>query len=300
MTPEQSSALRAAFPASAVGKLPKAGITLDYIGHATVTDRLLSVDPEWSWEPMAVADDGGPLIRHGAKELTMWIRLTVGGVSRLGVGSVAPNAFDVEKQLVGDAIRNAAMRFGVALDLWSKAELESAHFDAEAAKVRRSAPVACPVDGCTAKAPSKAAHIPHLVNVHGWTESGGKVRPPTTTTDTSSTAAPPAADDDGHDLSAGVGTPPGGAPVPEAEGVAPASPSLGSTGAAPSPMTDPQRRRLMPLLAERGLADREDRLGWAALELGRPVASFSSLTRAEAGALIEAAEALTPEGMTLG
>ena len=29
------------------------------------------------------------------------------------------------KERIGDAIRNAAMRFGVALDLWSKEELES-------------------------------------------------------------------------------------------------------------------------------------------------------------------------------
>jgi hypothetical protein len=29
------------------------------------------------------------------------------------------------KERIGDAIRNAAMRFGIALDLWSKEELES-------------------------------------------------------------------------------------------------------------------------------------------------------------------------------
>ena len=53
----------------------------------------------------------------------MWIRLTVCGVTRLGVGTCNAEAFDVEKQLVGDAIRNAAMRYGVALDMWSKEEL---------------------------------------------------------------------------------------------------------------------------------------------------------------------------------
>lgn len=157
MNDEQVRALRAPFPASAVGKLPRttckacsdsnskvcdkhqkrecqgcgnwmttAHIHLDYVGHAEVTDRLLSVDPQWSWEPLAFAPDGGPLIRQSGKELTLWGRLTIGGVTRLGVGSVAANTFEAEKQLIGDFVRNAAMRFGVALDLWSKTELESA------------------------------------------------------------------------------------------------------------------------------------------------------------------------------
>lgn len=103
-----------------------AHIHLDYVGHAEVTDRLLTVDPGWSWEPCAFNDLGLPVVGKGAGgESILWIRLTICGVTRLGVGSVAPNAFDSEKQLIGDAIRNAAMRFGVALDLWAKEELES-------------------------------------------------------------------------------------------------------------------------------------------------------------------------------
>ena len=47
---------------------------------------------------------------------------TVCGVTRIGVGDGKSM-----KELIGDAIRNAAMRFGVALDLWSKEELESVH-----------------------------------------------------------------------------------------------------------------------------------------------------------------------------
>lgn len=120
MTEETAKALRAPFSADAIGKLPKGGTQLDYVGHAAVTDRLLTVDPEWVWEPVAWDADGTPLIRYGAKEATLWIRLTICGVTRLGVGSVAVSAFEVEKQLIGDALRNAAMRFGVALDLWSK------------------------------------------------------------------------------------------------------------------------------------------------------------------------------------
>lgn len=123
MNQDQAAALRAPFPKDAIGKLPKGGQQLDYVGHAAVTDRLLAVDPEWSWEPVAWAEDGGPLIRHGAKESSLWIRLTVCGVTRIGVGICSGAAFELEKQLVSDALRNAAMRFGVALDLWSRQPL---------------------------------------------------------------------------------------------------------------------------------------------------------------------------------
>lgn len=123
MTPFSAEQLRAEFPASAIGKLPKGGTTLDYVGHAAVTDRLLSVDPMWTWEPLAYAADGGPLIRYSGKDAELWIRLTVCGLTRIGVGTAPTGAFDLPKQLVSDAIRNAAMRFGVALDLWSKEDL---------------------------------------------------------------------------------------------------------------------------------------------------------------------------------
>lgn len=149
--------LREPFPEKTIGKLPRvtckacrdrrcqqhkqtkcavcdayittAHIHLDYVGHAEVTDRLLSVDPRWSWEPLAWAEGGLPRFTMAGPEgapIGLWIRLTVLGVTRLGYGSVEPDAFDAEKQLIGDALRNAAMRFGVALDLWSKTELESA------------------------------------------------------------------------------------------------------------------------------------------------------------------------------
>lgn len=121
MNPEQQKALRAPFPKSAIGRLPKGGVTLDYVGHAAVSDRLLSVDPAWSWEPVAYDPRGLPGIdEHGG----LWIRLTVAGVTRLGYGDAGgkkgPNAI---KEAIGDAIRNAAMRFGVALDLWAKEDI---------------------------------------------------------------------------------------------------------------------------------------------------------------------------------
>lgn len=96
-------------------------IHLDYVGHAALTDRLLNVDPEWNWEPLAVGVDGYPVIdRDGG----MWIRLTVCGVSRLGYGDAqGKTGGDAMKERIGDAMRNAAMRFGAALDLWHKGDL---------------------------------------------------------------------------------------------------------------------------------------------------------------------------------
>ncbi|NNN15926.1 MAG: hypothetical protein HKL82_08745 [Acidimicrobiaceae bacterium] len=104
---------------------------LDYVGHAAVTNRLLLVDPGWSWEPVALDAEGLPKISKSPDgQYIMWIKLVVGGVTRLGVGSVNSDAADLHKQLISDAIRNAAIRFGVALDLWSKSDkLESPSVD---------------------------------------------------------------------------------------------------------------------------------------------------------------------------
>lgn len=153
MTPEKASALRKPFPPEAIGKLPKPmkskdqdrgkcdrgsrysadghycggwharSLHLDFVGHAATTDRLLQVDPEWSWEPLALDDHGLPALDRAGN---LWIRLTICGVTRIGVGDGSS-----AKECIGDAIRNAAMRFGVALDLWSKEDLEGAHADQE-------------------------------------------------------------------------------------------------------------------------------------------------------------------------
>jgi len=99
-------------------------IHLDYVGHAAVTLRLLEVDPDWDWEPMAYSPEGLPLIQTRGDTAILWIRLIVLGKERKGVGT-APikKGGDALKELIGDAIRNAAMRFGVALDLWHKGDL---------------------------------------------------------------------------------------------------------------------------------------------------------------------------------
>jgi hypothetical protein len=117
MDADQAAALRKPFPAGAIGKLPKGGVMLDYVGHAATTDRLLQVDPEWNWEPLALDERGHPAVDGGGN---LWIKLTVAGVTRLGVGDGKS-----AKECIGDAIRNAAMRFGVALDLWAKEDLHA-------------------------------------------------------------------------------------------------------------------------------------------------------------------------------
>lgn len=100
-------------------------VHLDYVGHAALTDRLLDTDPEWTWEPLAFRDGLPAFDQSGG----LWIKLTVLGVSRLGYGHAAakpgvdPGAR--EKEVIGDALRNAAMRFGAALDLWHKGDLHA-------------------------------------------------------------------------------------------------------------------------------------------------------------------------------
>lgn len=138
--------LRDPFPAHQISKLPKPykkdsprgqckecggyhglpAVHLDYVGHAALTDRLLDVDPAWTWEPVAYDDKGLPAIDASGG---LWIRLTVCGVTRLGYGDAqGKTGGDAMKERIGDALRNAAMRFGAALDLWHKGDL---HIDEE-------------------------------------------------------------------------------------------------------------------------------------------------------------------------
>ncbi len=107
------------------GKCPECGgyhglpaMHLDYVGHAALTDRLLDVDPLWTWEPVSFDQNGLPSID---KDGGLWIKLTVCGVTRLGYGDAqGKSGGDATKERIGDALRNAAMRFGAALDLWHK------------------------------------------------------------------------------------------------------------------------------------------------------------------------------------
>lgn len=106
------------------GNHSSATIHLSYVGHADVTARLLAVDPNWTWEPMSPGD----LVRGLDPNGGLWIRLTVLGVTRPGYGSAdGKTGGNAVKEAIGDALRNAAMRFGVALDLWAKGDREWAH-----------------------------------------------------------------------------------------------------------------------------------------------------------------------------
>lgn len=111
------------------GRHHKDVVHLDYVGHAALTDRLLDADPNWNWEPVAIDEFGAP-----KRDQTggMWIRLTVCGQTRLGYGDAeGKSGGNAVKELIGDALRNAAMRFGAALDLWHKGELHVTQDDAE-------------------------------------------------------------------------------------------------------------------------------------------------------------------------
>ena len=135
--------LREPFPANLISKLPKPykkdaqkgrcgecggwhglpAAHLDYVGHAALTDRLLDADPEWNWEPMAHNQDGSPAFDQAGG---LWIKLTVCGQTRLGYGHAdGKRGGDAIKEVIGDALRNAAMRSGAALDLWHKGDLHA-------------------------------------------------------------------------------------------------------------------------------------------------------------------------------
>lgn len=101
------------------GRHRQPAIHLDYFGHAYLRLALIAEDPAWNWEPLASTPEGLPVIEKIGKSWTMWIRLTVRGVTRLGIGT-APETADGMKELIGDALRNAAQSFGFATKLWAK------------------------------------------------------------------------------------------------------------------------------------------------------------------------------------
>lgn len=149
MNQETADQLRAPFAPEKIGKLPRvtcgacrdsrdrscdnhkkskcaecgnwissAHMHLDFVGHADATDRFLQVDPDWTWEPMSVDTNGLPAFDANGG---LWIRLTIAGTTRLGYGDAdGKKGANAIKEAIGDALRNAGLRFGVALDLWRK------------------------------------------------------------------------------------------------------------------------------------------------------------------------------------
>jgi hypothetical protein len=124
-----------------VGKLPKGGMQLDFVGHADVTKMLIEIDPEWTWEPTAFDANGLPAYRveNGMAHMAGW--LTILGVRRLGIGSVIHNKPDLLKELISDFIRNASMRFGVCLSLWTKQEWDDVSYTSSTPSAPKPAPV---------------------------------------------------------------------------------------------------------------------------------------------------------------
>ena len=139
--------LREPFASNQIGKLPKPykkespkgncaecggfhglpAMHLDFVGHAALTDRLLDVDIEWTWKPMAVDERGLPVYDQFGG---LWIWLTMCGVTRPGYGFAdGKSGGNAIKEAIGDALRNAGMRFGAALDLWHKGDLHEVELE---------------------------------------------------------------------------------------------------------------------------------------------------------------------------
>jgi hypothetical protein len=145
-------------------------IHLAYVGHAGITTRLNEVvTPEgWSWEPRyrhidpalfkaaiesgdreivrMLLDNAPPLYTDGG----LWINLTILGVTFPGFGDAqgktGPNAV---KEIIGDAIRNGGVRFGIGTYLWGKS-----------AKARALQEASGVVDGAGGQV-SPAPDVPH-------------------------------------------------------------------------------------------------------------------------------------------
>ena len=131
---------------SIVQQLPKGGVKLDFVGHADITRILIEIDPYWSWEPCGWAN-GRPAIHVENGIATMWGWLTVHGKELLGVGSVKADKVDLDKELIGDFLRNASMRFGISLNLWTKNQWSDLDGDKPASKpAPRVVPQSKPVE----------------------------------------------------------------------------------------------------------------------------------------------------------
>lgn len=114
-----------------VGKLPKGGIQLDFVGHADITRILIEIDPHWRLVPIAW-ENGRPAVNIVNDMATMWFEMTLLGQARLAIGTAKANSPDLDKILFGDALRNGAMRYGIGLSLWTKQEWEDLNHHAPA------------------------------------------------------------------------------------------------------------------------------------------------------------------------
>lgn len=101
-------------------------LDLDYVGHAHLRDILCDEDPLWTWRALGKhPQTGAPVVDKDAQgyPIGLWIGLTIHGVEKPGYGSCESGKHDAVKELIGDALRNAAQSFGIAIALWAKSEL---------------------------------------------------------------------------------------------------------------------------------------------------------------------------------
>jgi hypothetical protein len=112
MTASNHEELRRPFPKEFISKLPasRGRPALDYVNHAVVTDRLLKYAGDWHLTVLERFEWNG--------KCYVRVALTIDHVTREEYGE------DVDpKTAISDALKRAAMRFGVGLDLWSKEDL---------------------------------------------------------------------------------------------------------------------------------------------------------------------------------
>lgn len=143
------------FDRKQISKLPatEKRPALDYVNHAHVTNRLNQYAPDWSYTLDEVFTQAGEC----------WVRgtMTILGASRVEFGK-GKNPLEATSHF----IRRAAMRFGVATDLWAKEDLE----DFEASAANPSTSPAADAPGGTRNATNTAAA--------GGTQSGATVTAP--------------------------------------------------------------------------------------------------------------------------
>ena len=189
--------LRKPFKPEQIGKLPatQKRPALDFVGHAAVTDRLNKIAPDWSYTVDTMSELNGKV----------WIRgtMTIGGVSRPEFGDG-----DDPKEAIGNFIRRGAMRFGVAIDLWSREELEASPAAGPAPTDSRPDGVATKGEGGEQNSGASS----------GRTETvAGRAAPSSPAGDTSSAGGEAAGTGTGRVGSSSLSSPPGSTkyPVPQ-------------------------------------------------------------------------------------
>ena len=137
-------------------------IHLPYVGHAALTARLLEVDPLWDWEAMALEGGLPKYDENGG----LWIYLKICGMTRKGYGHAGGKVGgDATKEIIGDALRNSAMRFGCALDLWFKGDLPLSTLPSE-----ETPPVADPPDVDQFISADQVEYLHNILKGKGKTE----------------------------------------------------------------------------------------------------------------------------------